>query len=418
MGKLYKYGILIFAFSLPNFEALKYVGFFMMLAGFAGSIRWDKSITINNLTPIEWLLITILSASILSTMLNWPLPAGTKGLRHLFCFLSTFWVLYRSEPSPQFSIQIAIALMVGTLTGLIWSGCNLFFQNGLSLNAGEYELTFNLLKSVSRSGAFAASMLFVSVGMIIDNVFNFKRSTIFFSIVFLTITSAYVLIAGGRGNVLSIVVIYALLLIPLIRHKKYQKLLITQTAFVSFLIVIIMINNPTVGRFSHLFSTKFSSSIHNLTLNDQIRYDHWRIAIAQLTQNPSFFGLGPGNFKSIDIEALKINPPLLKETIQFINGDLTHGHNWLLTQGVENGIIGLGAFLAFILCILQRLWKYRPSCDGNQVNWAWVASFSAIFIASTGGLFNSSFTQENGWLTFLIIGIGYAPTIQNERLKS
>lgn len=419
MYRLYKYGILLFAFSLPNFESLKYMGLFMMLMGFLGMVVWEKSIVIGKLELIEWLLIAIFLTSVLSTLLNWPLTIGTKGLRHTFCFLTTFWILYKSKPSPKLLIQIAMSLMAGALIGLGWAWYTLFFQKGLSLlSTGVVQLPFNLIKSVSRSGGYAASMLFVSVGIIVDDRFKLKSATIVFSIIFLIIISGYILILGGRGNLLGTLVVYVLLLFPLLHHKKYQFFLMVQTTIaVLCILIIITINPPNIGRFNHLLSTRFSSKISEMTINDQMRYDHWRIAIAQLKQNPSFFGLGPGNFKSIQVKNLNLDPPLLKETIKFIQGGPFHAHNWILTKLVENGIVGCGAFLLFILHITHMLWKKRPIHNNNPVNWTWVASFAAVFIACISGLFNSSFTHENGWLTFLLMGIGVSSMVPPQELR-
>jgi len=407
MYRLYKYGFLVFAFSLPNFEALKYIGFFIMLMGFSGRVIWEKSITINKLSTIDWLIITILLSSVLSTLLNWPLTSGTKDLRHTACFLSTFWMLYRSEPDPKLLIQVAMALMAGTLTGLCLACYNLFLTTGASFNLGEFELSFNLISAVSRSGSFAATMLFVCIGIIIDNSNNFKRNILLFAAVFLTIISAYILIAGGRSSVLSIAIVYLFLLFQCFKNKKYIKLLIIQTLVISCTIILLLqCLSPDIGRLHHLTSTKFSFKINEMATHDQIRYDYWRVGIAQIFQKPSFFGVGPGNFKSINIKNLNFDPPLLKESIQLINGAPNHSHNWLLTTWAETGLLGFLAFLSLLICITYKLWQNRPVHLKNVVNWTWVASFSAILIACIDGFFNSSFTQENGWLTFVLMGIG------------
>ena len=419
MRKLHEYGILIFAFSLPIFEAPKHLGFCMMTMGFLGMNLYKKPIRLRKPDFIEWLLMAILITSTISTFLNWPLVDGIKGLKHVFYYISTFWMLYQTKYNKEYLIQIPVALVAGTLAGIFWAEYHLFFpQIPLPAN-GEFELKFNSINSVSRSGIFNATILFVCAGVLMDNVYRFKRRTIIFFAISWVIISACILIMGGRGNVLGILGSYLFLLIPLLKYKNYLYFIAIQMtiALIAIIVLNLYFGVPQTGRFQHLLSTKFSTNINEMALHDRMRYDYWRIGMAQISQHPSLFGVGPRNFKSIKMKDLYLHPPLLQETLSLISDAPQHSHNWVLTKWAEDGVAGLALFSGLIFTLFFTLWRHRPSKEKGDVSWIWMAAFSAIITAVISGFFNSAFTHENGWLSFFLMGLGAGYTRHKSRDK-
>ena len=407
MRKLHEYGILLFAFSLPIFEAPKHVGFGMMAFGFMGMLLCDKSIRPGKPTLIEWLLMAILLTSAISTFLNWPRIEEIKGVKYVFYYSSTFWMLYRNRYSPSFLRKIPMALVAGTLAGIFMAAYALLYTPSPSPVPGEFELKFNSINSVSRSGAFSATILFVCASVLMDSVCGFKRRTTLFSALSWIIISACVLIMGGRGNAVGVFGAYLILWIPLFRYKKYFKFITIQGAIALIAVMVLLSFGTTLqGRFQHLLSTKFTANISDLGLHDQMRYDYWRIGVAQISQHPSLFGVGPQNFKSIKVKNLHLSPPLLKETLDLIDGAPQHAHNWLLTKGVEDGMVGGALFVSLMVALFYGLWKRRPVHGQDGISWMWMAAFSALLIAVISGFFNSAFTHENGWLTYFLMGLG------------
>jgi hypothetical protein len=417
MRKLHEYGILIFAFSLPIFEAPKHLGFCMMTMGFLGMTLYKKTIRLRKPDYIEWLLIAILITSTISTFLNWPLVDGIKGLKHVFYYISTFWMLYQNRYNRKFLIQVPIALVGGTLAGIFWAEYHLFLSQPPLPATGEFELKFNSINSVSRSGAFNATILFICAGVLMDNVYRFKHRTIIFFTISWVIISACILIMGGRGNVLGILGAYLFLLIPLLKHKKYLHFIAIQMAIALIAIIVLHLyfGAPQTGRFKHLLSTKFTTNVSAMALHDQMRYDYWRIGMAQISQHPSLFGAGPRNFKSIKVKDLYLQPPLLQESLELIGEAPQHSHNWVLTKWAEDGVVGLTFFSGLIFTLFFTLWKHRPTNEKGDVSWIWVTAFAAIIITVISGFFNSAFTHENGWLTFFLMGLGAGYTRQKPR---
>lgn len=422
MGRLHDYGLLVFAFSLPIFEAPKHIGFFMMLTGFTGmalldqSISHSRSIRSGKPDAIEYLVIAILIVAGISTLLNRPMPEGIKGMKYVFYCVTTFWMVYRNRYSRSILTKIPIALVAGTLAGIVWAGYDLFSAHMPLSGIGEFELKFNSINSVSRSGAYAATILFVCVGVLMDKVGRFTPKTIIFFVISWVLISISTLVMGGRGNLMGIIAAYLFLLIPLLRNKKFRILMGIQTAVVLIAVMVLMqlnSNDYRTGRFQHLLATKFTFQVDRMPLNDQIRYDYWRIGLAQFFQHPSLFGVGPLNFESVKLNNIHLDTPLRKQTLELINGTPDHSHNWIISKLVEDGFVGLVIFIGFIFTLVLTLWRYRPANADTGADWMWIAAFSAIITAGTSGLFNSAFTHENGWLTFFLMGIGTGYSTQN-----
>ena len=280
---------------------------------------------------------------------------------------------------------------------------------------GEFELKFNSINSISRSGAYTAAMLFVCVGVLMDKVNQFTTRTMVFFVISWMLISTSTLVMGGRGNMLGIIVAYLFLMIPLFRNKRFMVLMGVQTAVVLIAVMILQLhaNTHQSGRFKHLLATKFSFQVNRMSLNDQIRYDYWRIGLAQIVQHPSLFGAGPLNFKSIKLENIHLDTPLRQQSLELINGTPDHSHNWVLSKLVEDGFVGVTVFIGFIITLVLTLWKHRPANADTGTTWMWIAAVSAIITAGTSGLFNSAFTHENGWLTFFLMGLGTGTAMQS-----
>ena len=105
----------------------------MMLTGFMGMARYDRTLGHSRSTGsfkpdfIECLLIAMMIAAGISTLVNWPMPDGIKGMKYVFYCVSTFWMVYKKKYSRSVITKIPIALVAGTLAGICWAEYHLFF---------------------------------------------------------------------------------------------------------------------------------------------------------------------------------------------------------------------------------------------------------------------------------------------------
>jgi O-antigen ligase len=99
------------------------------------------------------------------------------------------------------------------------------------------------------------------------------------------------------------------------------------------------------------------------------------------------FGVGPRNFSSIDINAIELPEPLKNQGFK-----LSHAHHLYLNRLVEEGVVGLGAFIFFLTLVATALYR-----DWRAGDWrtGWIApSRVAVCIA---GLFNGAFNEHAIW---------------------
>ena len=395
-------GLFILAFSLPVFGAPKYLGYCVLVTGAAGWRLCDRKIKLRKPAFYEVLIIMVLLISLISTFINWPLHYGIKGFKHSFYFFSMFWILsrggYNKDTIKKTMILLIIGTIIAALTGF-WQ-----FKCG---NAKEFNLLS--LNGIDRSAGYIAIIIFVCLGIILDNCSGYNRISKFFAISSLFLCFLCLFVMGSRGCILSVMITFPILFVVISRSKIFEKflpvlLICTLSVVILTALIASFPNSKYLQRFRHIGTIRLTLNPSEMSYNDQERYDYWRVALMYAIKNPSFFGVGPRNFREIDISKLKVKRPLTKIASEtFKNKQALHAHNWILTVLVEQGFLGLIAFVVFLITIMVKLIKKKPE---DKINAVWVAAFSTCFLPCISGLFNSAFTNENGWLTFFVFGLG------------
>ncbi len=396
------YGLYIFAFSLPLFDAPKHIGYCLLILGALGRMLCHEKIKPEKLYFYEILIIMILVTAIISTAINWPLHYGIKGFKRSFYFFSTFWILSRGKYSKDTVKKTIILLITGALIAS-FAGF-LKFSSG---NANEFDLLS--INAANRSAAYVAIIVFVCTGILLDNCSDYNGLLKIFAVISLAATLLTLFIIGSRGALLSVVVTFFLLFALIFRHRILKKiipllLICSITAFALILLASVFPNSAYLQRFRHIGSAKLTLNPSEMSYGDQERLDYWRVGFLYAMQHPSFFGVGPRNFREININGLKLKRPLTAIAAEtFKNKKVLHAHNWILTLLIEQGFCGLLFFVCFLTVIATKLIKNRPD---KTINAVWVAAFSTCFLPVISGLFNSAFSDENGWLVFFILGLG------------
>ncbi len=399
-------GLFILAFSLPVFDAPTHIGYGLLVLGAAGWRILDKKIKLRKPSFIETLIIIILSISLISTIINWPLHYGIKGFKHYFYFFSTFWILSKGKYNSSIIKTTIILLVAGAVAADIagfWKFCQLSSHSDIT------EFNLLSLNGIDRSAAYVSIIIFVCIGIVFDDCLGYNRPVKIFSIVSLLIMLFTLFIMGSRGCILSVIITFPLVSVFIFRHKTFKDIFPLFIIF-SFIVLILTAlifsfpNSRYLQRFRHISTIKLTLNPSEMTYNDQIRYDFWRAAMMYAARYPSVFGIGPKNFREMDISKLTFKPPLTETASQiFKNKKVLHAHNWMLTLLVEQGFAGLIFFVIFIITIIVKLIQKKPK---NKINAVWVSSFSACFLPCISGLFLSSFSYETGWLTFFVLGLG------------
>ncbi len=395
-------GMFILSFFLPVFDAPKYLGYCLLIIGAAGWRLADSKIKLKKPSFLEAIIIIILSIALISTIINWPLHYGIKGFKRSFYFFTTFWILangkYKKDTVKKAMLLLVAGTVIASLTGF-WQ-----FTHG---NMKEFNLLS--LNAINRSAAYISIIIFVCIGIILDNCSEYSLPLKFFSTAGLLLMFLSLFIMGSRGSILSVIITLPILFIFIFKDKVFKKFL---SVLITFAIIALLLtaliycfpNSKYLQRFRHVSTIKLTLNPSEMTYNDQMRYDYWRIGLTYAFNNLSAFGIGPRNFREIDISHMKFKRPLTAVVSQlFKQKKALHAHNWMITLLVEQGFLGLIFFVSFLITITIRLIRNRPD---KMINAVWIAAFSTCFLPWISGLFNSSLSDENGWLIFCVLGLG------------
>ena len=391
------FGLITLGFSLPIMEAPKHFAIAFLFIGALGWRLAQKPRVWRKPDMVEWLLFAMWSVSLASTVVNWPLLNGIQGFKNTSCMLFLFWAMYRSNYSTsQIKILLCVmigAVMIGLIEGL-WE-----WESGL-----RPQFEFHSAGIVTQSSIYLGISIALMLGVVFDSESQFNnlfRTIVIGCILF---SLPCLILMGSRGTLLGFIITAGLLTMVFFHKKKFRMIIVISSALTAGLISVLLItneNSEAVIRIKHLASN-INGGVFQITGIDQIRLDNWKIGLAQATQGGHpWLGVGPRNYPIINIDKLRFNKPLITYPSQWQH--LNHAHNLFLTKLCEEGLLGLTAFVVFLIYVAIKLFHFRPRA-GSSVHWSWIAAVGALIIPIVAGSFNSSFTNEFAWLSMLLLG--------------
>jgi O-antigen ligase len=394
------FGLCALAVILPNLESPKFFAFALFAGGalvgwlFRKPLQWKKP------DALEWLLIAMWGITLASTLANWPLPNGIKGLRGQTLMLLLFWIMYRRRHPFHQMRWFLYAVVAGVVIGLPWG----FWEWRTGMRS---EFEFHSAGVVTQSSIYLGITIIVMVSSLLDNASGFTSKTRPIVGLCLLLSLAGLTLMGSRGAILGVLLTVLALSPVFFRHRKFW------IAAAASLLLMVMValgvllatdSYDLERRLTHLASNVGPNGLkldERGDQNDLFRLDHWKVGYAQATQGGHWLlGIGPLNFISVKVDELRFSRPLA--TYPSIWQKPHHAHNLFLTKWAEEGLLGLLAFLLFLGAILKRLITRRPR--SGRVTWSWVAALGALVLPVVAGFFNCSFANEFAWLSMLLLG--------------
>lgn len=396
-------GICIIAFSMPSIESFKWNGFGLFLFGVIGQMFFQSRIKWRRPISLEYFFILILGVALMSALANWPIPSGITGLKDTFFYLLIGWLVSISPFSDKQIKIFLYFLIAGALLGLILGAIE-FFSNRNPF------LEFNSIPNLNRSVIYLLITIFTMYGMLIDNsgIFSIKAKILISTA--LSFSLGGLLFMGSRAGLIAFITGTALFFISFFNHRKIRFFFI-----LGLIILLALLSGlskymtmPAVksrlDKFIHYYQVVINDSPaenSDVSVSNRTRIDYLRVAWAQITQKGHLLlGLGPATFKYIKIEELDITPPLMEYKKSWHK--LSHAHNEYLNRLVEQGVLGLGVHLAFLIYLGICLFRHRP--QKGRIHWLWVACLGIFNTAVVAGAFNTVFTNEIAWQAMMLIG--------------
>jgi O-antigen ligase len=395
-AKLEFYLLCVVLFVLPTLESPKTIALVLYLIVWAA--RRFSFTKLLQFRPhvIEVCLMAVLAASAASTALNWPFPNGVKGLWDTSRFTLLFWCIYRAGYNDSQYRALAIVVTAGLIVGLAFG----VFE----LATGRIpQLQLHSAGVLTQSAMYVSMVFVLALGVFLTrwlprsgNADTGRRRWPWLAALFAM--SAALVIMGSRGAFLALAVILACLAL-LVNHARLWALLAgAAVAVVAALFAIHLAEDG--GRITASAHARLNPE--RLAVSNLERYEYLRVGAAQIREGGSlWFGIGPRNFRSIDVPRLHFDPPLLLTGEQIAK--LGHAHNLFLTKLVEEGVAGLAALVFFFGLVARGLWRaWRRQ---EWYDWRWFAAFGALAVPVIAGSVNTPFFQEHAMLAMALMAI-------------
>jgi len=386
-----------FLFVLPLYEAPKNALFIILVFAVIGCVankKCRKTFDLK-LNGLDVVLLLMLAAAILSTLVNWPLNEGVKGIRDVL-FFSVIGIISNHIRFNTKQLQIiALVFMLSCIAGVLIS----FYQ---IMIGAERFVVLHSVGSYPSSSMYFASCVFIAIGLYFTTSLSSKKRMV--AAIFGVLILIALLLSGSRGGVLGFAIAMLVLLAATFRAPKIQPKIIV----IGVLLLPVVISVAFfAAKMNPGFMKKTQEAVEQLesgefNKNDGVRFENWRLAITVFESAESkLFGIGPNEFAWIDREDINYEPYFWKD---FNSGwELTHAHNLFLDKLVEEGVLGLSGLLLFFIYAGFLVIRNRES--KTAIGWTWYATLGSLVVVCVAGSFNQPFSNEVATLVVILVAL-------------
>ena len=380
----------ILLFVLPTLESPKTLALLLYVMVWAG--RHASWTGLSRFRPdrIELVLLAMLTVGLISTVMNWPFPNGSKGVRDTIQYVVLFMCIYRAGYSETQQRLLGCAIVLGVLVGLVYGVVEV-------LQGTRNQLEFHSAGIVTQSSIYLGIAAVTGIGFVVAALHGQgsggRRLWFWVAVTAAMIIGLFAM--GSRGAMIAFVIIVFLLLVIMKEKRLWYATAIVLVAAVASAIIL-----PSSFQSSRPY-TKLEQAVtqKKMPAGDQERMHVWRVTMAHLKHGEHpWFGVGPKNFHSIDATAVA-----LPEQLQPGGFRLTHAHNMFLNKLVEEGIFGLGTLLLFFGLVVASL--MRRARSGGLHRWTWIAAIGALLMPAIAGSFNTPFYREHALLAMAVLAV-------------
>ena len=400
------------ALTLPTAESLKSLSAFLyLLFWLIHHVAKPAAGTNRRPDGFEWLLLAIFAWTIFGTFNSVYFDAAqlkteTKGLRDTMLWLIPMGLVYRSGYPVAVIHRVANLLLAGIVLGLGVGVWDLY-------HSYKADLEFHSAGIVTQSAIYLGVGLILMLGKLGNSRARTRGAQELLSWALFALLLAGLIAMGSRGAFLAVFVAGLI-----VASRQFRSpLLRRRLAIAAGLLVISAIavsalapdnlkeRRSMADKLVHMLpGAEAPNSFPNRedpAISDKIRFENWRIAWAQITQGGAYrliTGLGPMKYPRIAVSRLHFDPDL-----QAWPFDLNHAHNLFLNRLVEQGLVGLLLFFAFLGYIGRAL--FSRAAPEIPPQWLWVGATGALIVPLIAGLFGSPWAREHAIFSGMLIAM-------------
>ncbi len=320
---------------------------------------------------IEWTLLGLLASAVLSTAWNWENLKSLKGTLDSLFQVIVFWYCYRVVANPA-QERFAWFVGMGTVFGLAY---------GAYRTAEGGTLSLPLLGTAPRSGIYFGIALLVTIGLAVYGRNTYLRTRVLASLCALACVAGLWL-AASRAAILAVAVVFLVLLVKFRAQKVLAGFIAAAalTGYATFAMPDYFAQNRMIDKFYSLLVAR------KLPEADKERLILWTAALEQI--------------RSGDNIALGVGLRRATVALKAPSAGFDHAHNLFLFKLLEQGVVGLLTFGAFLTVVGVRLLR-SPA----RAHWLSVAALGALLVPVLSGLVGSPWVKEHAILAMIVLGL-------------
>jgi O-antigen ligase len=362
--------------------ALGWIGAFVARAGRLRALHQHRKLLIGTVLFVVWLTVSI----------AWAQKPGRGGTEAAYWWLAalTLMITITTLTSRREIGIVAVAFVLGAVAaavvGLVGGGLY-SAGNAIGQTAKEGRLTGGGGDPNVQAAAFIAAM-FLTMGLFSVYRHVLARLTLLISFVLVTVGF---FATQSRGGLLALA--FAAIAALVLARGQRRRIVSLIVLAVLIAVVAVAIKPGALGRI-----TNFGGGTSG-------RNDIWRVATKIFEQHP-IVGIGLNNFAVSEPRyALKLGNVT---RVTYIAELPDPTHNSYLQVLVEDGIIGLAAFLFVIVACLRAAWLAAQEFD--RTGRREYGDLARATLMGTIGMLSAIFfiTDGNDWRLWVLLGLGPA----------
>jgi hypothetical protein len=303
----------------------------------------------------------------------------------VFAAALAYWLFLNDTTRNRFFIALTWVILFFALDGLLqwFAGRDILWHARLTDTLGHYRLTGPWNKPIL--GIMLAWLSFpVCVQFLLPEAENpARRKVLHFGIVLTLLVLATIIVSGERMALLLSLFGWAIAIVMLSARSKAVWLVLA--CGIALIGLLALISPQVLGR-------QVNSTIDTLTHWQQSPYGQIFASGLELVKQNPLFGIGSAEFSS-SCAALYTDPTANAQACN------THPHNIYMEWLIENGIIGLVLFIAFIAAVIAACARHwRRNCASPAFIGLFIAFMLRVWPIASSTNFFSSWGAPPFWL--------------------